>query len=134
MRFHANNLTMTDVATAAARAGVTFTISTHGSRSRRAAYEIALQGDSNRSNASNTGKAATWDQWGVFIDMLFEADDSLTIPRAYENRFQFDFRTSYRFEDGEVPTDMHGDHKFEFIAPFMFQCTKCSAVTNNSPI
>lgn len=128
MRIHGNTLTTADVRKAAEVARVTLDRFTeHGSRARVRAFDITLQGESRRHQNGGSGKAATWDQWGVFIAALFDADDTVTIPRAYVDRYQFDARTNWRFEDG-WPEDAHGDHRFEYAGIPMTQgCNKCSA-------
>lgn len=125
---------MTDIRSAADAVGADLVRnSMHGSRKRAQAFDVYLEGTSRRrpnggSSGAGSGYAATWDQWGMFLDRLFMADDTLTIPRAYEDRGDFDYRTSYRFTDGDVPEDMHGDHTFRFQGvPYCQTCLKCNA-------
>lgn len=129
MRFHGDTIKTGDIYDAAKASRVTVVrAGMHNSRSRAQAFDIGLEGESRRSTMAGTGKAATWDQWGVFIDCLFMADDTLTIPRVYVDRAQFDYRTSDRFEDGEFPVDAHGDHTFRYDHTFKHhKCTKCTA-------
>lgn len=145
MRIHSNTLTSQDVFAAAYEARATVEVLTeHGSRSRDHAFEVKLTGESRRRpNGGNYGAerdlyAATWDQWGVFLGILFDRDQSVTIPTAYVDAKTFDARTSYRFNpdgndraDGSNfwPADAHGDHTFRYAGiPFTQACTKCSAV------
>ena len=93
-----------------------------------------------RPNSGNYGAdrdvfAATWDQWGVFLQILFDADPDLTIPRAYADRDEYVYRTDARFVKigggwgNYWPADAHGDHTFRYAGiPYMQACTKCSAV------
>lgn len=130
MRIHTNTLTNSDVHRAAATARVTLDrFTSHGSRSRARAFDITLQGESSRHQNGGDGKAATWDQWGVFLSILFAADEDLTIPRIYEDVEQFDFRTMRRFDaPGVFPSDSHGDHRFEYAGvPYMQSCKHCTA-------
>lgn len=132
MRIHTDTLTNSDVRKAAATARVTLDRFTgHGSKSRARAFDITLQGESRRHQNGGDGKAATWDQWGVFLAILFAGDDNLTIPRAYEDAADFGYKTGHRFDNvGEFPADAHGDHRFEYAGvPYSQNCKKCSAVT-----
>lgn len=132
MRIHSDTLTETDFYDAGKIARVLWngsTISKHGSRTRANGWEVILRGESNRSPmGGGDGKAATWDQWGVFLGVLFDRDPSMTC-RAYEDFVAFDYVTKCRFVDrGEFPSDYHGDHVFRWNGiPRQQDCTKCSA-------
>lgn len=129
MRIHTDTLTYADMTHAAMAARVNFTtIEKHGSKSRDHAFEVILSGESRRNQNGGTEKAATWDQWGVFLAYLFEKDSSVKCW-AYADASQFAYRTVYRFEDG-WPTDAHGDHRFQYDGmPYTQKCTKCTART-----
>lgn len=136
MRIHANTLTDADVYAAARLARVELaTFTRHGSRSRDHAYEIKLTGESRRrpnGGSYDNEYAATWDQWGVFLAALFNADASIKCW-AYDGAFDFHQRTMYRFEDG-WPADAHGDHTFRYNGtPYQQECTKCSAIQRWEP-
>lgn len=134
MRIHSDTLTDADLYRAAEEARVTLVDMTRkGSRQRDHAFNVVLRGESNRApnfgNGSPMGhgkRAATWDQWGVFLAALFDLDPDMLTP-YYRNAEDFHYQTSHRFAGG-WPTDAHGDHTFEWIAPRVFGCTKCSAV------
>ena len=142
MRIHSNTLTSRDVYAAAREARATVEVLTeHGSRSRDHAFEVKLSGESRRRpNGGNYGAerdvfAATWDQWGVFLQILFDADTDLTIPRAYADRDEYIRHTNARFTKigggwtDHWPADAHGDHTFRYAGiPRTHACTKCSAV------
>lgn len=142
MRIHSDTLTSQDVYNAARVARATVEVLTqHGSRSRDHAFEVKLTGESRRRpNGGNYGAerdvfAATWDQWGVFLQILFDLDENLTIPRAYVDRDEYVYRTDARFVkigggwDNYWPADAHGDHTFRYAGiPYTQACTKCSAV------
>ena len=130
MRIHTDTLTASNVQTAATTARVTLDRFTeHKSKSRDHAFDITLQGESKRHQNGGTGKAATWDQWGVFLAVLFDMDDSLSIPRAYAHDSDFHYKTANRFAAiGHFPHDAHGDHKFEYVGtPYSQTCKKCTA-------
>jgi hypothetical protein len=144
MRIHANTLTRLQVCEAARIARVDFgRLTGHGSRKRDHAFDVTLTGESRRrpnSGAGGSGDeyAATWDQWGVFLAVLFHADDSVTTG-PYADAEAFGRATFWRFDDrsAEVdyatepvfwPVDAHGDHTFRWAGvPFQQSCTKCSA-------
>jgi hypothetical protein len=155
MRIHTDTLRHVDLWDAARLARVEMEVTKHGSKSRDHAFEVHLTGESKR-RPNRRGKggpdeyAATWDQWGVFLSVLFDADDGRTFePSApmtctyYSDRAEFDRRTGNRFnpdgndrgdETGYWPADYHGDHTFRYNGvPCQQQCTKCSAVQVWSP-
>lgn len=140
MRIHANTLTTSEIYKAARIARVEIEhLTEHGSRKRAHAFEVKLSGESRRRPNNNGAHgdvfAATWDQWGVFLACLFDADNEITIPTAYADRSDFQYRTDARFikigggwED-YWPADAHGDHTFRYAGiPYTQTCTKCSAV------
>lgn len=142
MRIHSDTLTDRDMMDAARIARVHFDryLNT-GSRSRHHGFDITLTGESRRRpNGGNRGAgddyAATWDQWGVFLAVLFDRDETM-IATYYADAAEFHYKTDCRFEpvfnDAGTPmywpNDAHGDHTFRFSGtPGAHQCTKCSAV------
>ena len=166
MRIHTDHLTESNIYNAARFARVDVVkLARHGSRSRDHAFDVKLEGESRRrpnggcSGAGYaSGYAATWDQWGVFLAILFDVDPGMFTPYD-SNRHAFRVRTDRRF-DGDIvgegvstnyhvvngraadhrvtvhrlgssywPTDAHGDHTFRFSGVARSQsCTKCSAV------
>jgi hypothetical protein len=106
MRIHANTLTRREIYDAARVARVDLdTFDDKGSRKRDHAFEILLRGESRRAPNQGTRhwsereygqKAATWDQWGVFLAILFDADPTMVTP--YDaSRAAFHKRTARRF-------------------------------------
>lgn len=129
MRIHGSHIMTGDIYAAAEVARVTLDRNTmHNSRIRGQAFDITLQGESRRHQNGGDGNAATWDQWGVFLNYLFERDTTLTIPRVYENANDFFYKTDGRFEEG-WPEDAHGDHTFRYAGtPYTQACNKCTAM------
>src|SRR6478609_11159459 len=121
MRLHADTLTASDIYNAARIARADVEVTRHNSRSRGHAFNVTLTGESRYT--TNTGsygagrdRAATWDQWGVFLSVLFDKDPTLASP-YYENRAVFDRFPANRFnpdgndrgdEAGYWPADAHG--------------------------
>lgn len=92
MRIHTDNLGHQDIAGAAAKAHVDLIkIEACGSRKRDHAFEVGLSGSSARQSQTRTdfpARAATWDEWGNFIDALFEREPTL-IAGPYDGRHDF---------------------------------------------
>jgi len=130
MRIHTDKLTTGDFYDAAKVAGVTISSnSMHNSRSRDHAFDFSLRGSSARypmGGNDGTGKSATWDEWGVFLAHLFSIDPDARVANVYEGKESFDYKTFARFDNGK-PSDMHGDHRWDYHAPFTQACGKCSA-------
>lgn len=135
MRIHTDKLTTGDFYDAARKAGVTIDRNgMHGSRSRAHAFDFILSGSSNRrQNFGGDGQAATWDEWGIFLSWLFAVDPDATVPGVYDGLGEFERKTFARFSEGDHPVDMpvhHGkNHRWEFVAPFVFACknSECAA-------
>lgn len=161
MRIHTDRLHLSDIYSAAVIARVFADVTEHGSRSRAVAFNVTLSGDSRRRVNAGTSRtidrfnrphAATWDQWGVFLAVLFEADANRHgrgMFTPYDASAEhFAARTADRFgapEDtvdpddngaGYVrrfvaygwPEDAHGDHSWQRPGrPGKRQCRHCSA-------
>lgn len=148
MRIHSDSLTNRDLIDAANIARVEFDRwLDKGSRTRDHAFDVTLFGESrrrpnDRGRSSGTDKyAATWDQWGVFLSVLYDRDNEMVVP-YYDSMADFHYKTDHRFEkrteyftpggSGVVvwwPADAHGDHNFQWSGvPGASKCTKCSAV------
>lgn len=123
MRIHSDTLTRESLGGMLADLpGVYFDhISTHGSRKRRRGLEVRLIGNSPYWNMAGTDKAATWDEWGVFMARVFDADPFALI--GGETEVAFNLRTNYRFDADGLPEDTHPRHTWGERG----KCTKCSA-------
>lgn len=107
----------------------------HGSRSRANGFEVQLRGNSNRRPNYGTSrtadrtaddKAATWDEWGIFLNRVFEADPTAT-TFYYESPDDFHFQTAERFMTLKFE-DQHKSHKWDYSGePRTFVC-KCGAI------
>ena len=114
MRIHTSTLTTADIYNAARHARVDVVdLTEHGSRSHDHAFNVKLEGESRRrpnGGASGkgyaTGYAATWDQWGVFLAILFDVDPTLVTP-YYADRQAFHRHTDGRFGAAPILDEGH---------------------------
>lgn len=144
MRIHTDTLTASDMTDAAGIARVQFSRFTdHGSRSRARSFDVLLTGESRRRpNSGDRGRsgddyAATWDQWGVFLAVLFDRDPKMVTLSYYADAEDFHRKTADRFTGSGNPfdpagwfwpADAHGDHTFRYAGtPCQSECTKCTA-------
>ena len=97
-----------------------------GSRKRRGAVELRLSGSSNYKSQGGDYKAATWDEWGIVINAIFERDCEAIVGQ-YGSLFTFDNCTQGRFDD-LTPANQHKRHKWVYFAPRQFEC-ECGAMT-----
>lgn len=138
MRIHSDLITASDIYTATRDLpGVYAEVTTHGSRSRRSAFEVRLEGNGYARNTGNAGadnyeNAATWDEWGVVIARLFDIDPDAFCGTAkypaYRNAEDFHAQTDNRFMSGEMPDDTHKRHSWEWSNGNAI-CKRCSART-----
>jgi hypothetical protein len=114
MRIHSDHLDAREVQKAATLAGVGFTrFSLHGSRSRAGAFDVILTGASPRNQNGGSDKAATWDQWGVFLSTLFAVDPKMVTP-YYADAEHFHWSTGNRYAEFNLADDHVKGHKWEF--------------------
>ncbi|AXH49818.1 hypothetical protein KNU02_gp93 [Gordonia phage Pleakley] len=138
MKLHTNTLTAADISDAARLASAAYTTddngktprpiaavgvardSRHGSRSRARAFDVILTGDATHATQSGDGRGASWDQWGLFLAVLFDRDPSLTVPGVYVDAEHFAWSTGDRYgvgRDGSpfiVGHDYHRRHRWEY--------------------
>lgn len=114
MRIH-TNLEESDIQDAAKVAGVTFDkLERKGSQSRSHAFEIKLLGDSPYAPMKGEAgeRAASWDQWGIFLNAVFEADETAACA-YYPTGDHFHFVTDGRFVSLKYGSDAyHRRHKW----------------------
>lgn len=129
MRIHTDTLTYSDIyraTNAAEMVGVSVSITAHGSRSRATAFDVTLTGTSSRRPNPGTGgrypsddHAATWDEWGMFLAALFNADPNAFAGSAahpvYANRDHFHAVTGDRFRTLTAPYQHGaGGHRWDY--------------------
>lgn len=139
MRFHTTNVSESDIYNAAKLAGVTVeTLTAHRSNSHDKAYEIKLSGNSSRNSNGNDYKAATFDQWGLFIESLYRVggNESMVVGNSYFDYYHFSWTFNNRYGNMLDGKDVEPckQHKWEFDGfsatnSYRVQhCTKCEAV------
>jgi len=145
MRLHSDIITRDDIYEATQEAGknVVFAeVTEHGSRARRRAFEVKLTGTSSR--RPNSGKhgagdlddrAATWDEWGMFLADLFGADPDMIVGTpgrpVYDGAVNFHLATVYRFMY-LTPDRQHKNHKWNNTGmSWVWECD-CGAVMDTS--
>jgi hypothetical protein len=116
MIFH-TQLDGADMWQAARKAGVDFhRLARRGSKSRARAFDLILEGSSNR--RGSWGKpggpadyqAATWDEWGIFLGELFDRDPAARCT-YYNSRDHYRWVTGGRF-DALTPAAQHANHRW----------------------
>ena len=139
MKIHTDHLTSAEVYAATKAGGMKGVYAecvTVGSRSRKRGLVVHLVGNSGRrpnpgkGGTDKGGYAATWDEWGMFLNYLFEMDpDAIaTGACAYEGRDEFLLKTDWRFTD-LTADEACKNHKWEYTGtPRENTCKKCEAV------
>ena len=140
MRLHTDKITRADLYNAARYAVVSLNeVTEHGSRTRAGSFDVYLEGSSNRQSNRREHKAATWDEWGIFMSFLYEIDPDAvwgTKSWGYSDVEDFNRKTQDRFTKG-IPYDLHTQHKWVydytrsrgFSGEVYHNCTGCSAST-----
>lgn len=123
---------------AAGMRGVDAEVTVHGSRSRAQSFNVSLTGNSTRwTNSGQSGSghehAATWDEWGMFIQALYEIDPKALIGQ-YGTYETFAKCTFGRFEALTSPYAC-AEHKWR-PAPgeHVTECKWCGARFDYMPI
>jgi hypothetical protein len=134
MRFHTSELTPLFIRKAATQAGVTFTrFEKRGSRSRDDAYDIILSGSSGRRQNGGEDEAASWDQWGIFLNALYIVDPDMIAGQNYECADHFHWVTGDRYHELTLAQqcrshDWNYDGSVATGAYMVHSCSKCGAI------
>lgn len=122
MRIHSDVLATPEFRQAAYLAGVDLIeFDESGSRSRARAFKFSLSGSSPYQRgfgASKNGEhAATWDEWGIFLAVLFGFDPNAHCGKnSYLSAEHFHWVTGNRFETLSVD-DQHKSHIWGYGQP-----------------
>lgn len=129
MKIHYDTLTHDDIVNAANIAGVGIEREKYtGSQTHKGKVDIVLSGNSRYSGQWGTTdfKTATWDEWGIFLYHLYQADHDI-IAGPYTSEYLFHVITCDRFKMiAGNETQVHNHHKWTYAAPCEFEC-KCGA-------
>ena len=116
MKVHSDVLTEGGIRESVYAAGMTgveiVSLSVGGSRKRKNRFEVKLSGNSPYRTADGNHKAATWDEWGMFIEQLFCLDED-AIVGDYKDYATFQMVTEARFST-LYAGDQHLRHKWEY--------------------
>lgn len=115
----------------------------HGSQSRARAFDFLLSGNGRTGeqygNSGNYGatqyKAATWDEWGIFLNHLFDVDPDARVAKVYEGAEHFHWVTGDRYRT-LTPADQHVRHNWlsgdaggrSATGSYHVQSCKCGAI------
>ena len=119
MKIHSDILTDGDVYLATnshGMKGVYADVSTVGSRQAKRGLLVKITGTSNRNQNPGTSrnrdveKAATFDEWGMVIDYLYNIDPNAVIGQ-YQSKGHFEACTFERYASLTQPY-AHGNHKW----------------------
>jgi hypothetical protein len=136
VRIYTSQLTRQDLFDALPK-GVYIDWSVHGSRKRARCFNVALSTDHNH-RRPNPGHgfarelignyAATWDEWGLFLAVLF-AKDPEAIAGVIASADDFAWKTGGHYGDGSADIAYCPNHKWDYVEPGLRTCAKgCGAV------
>lgn len=119
MFIHTNSITRDQIVSAAKYSEVTLQECTEqGSRSHARKFKFYVSGHGvtgGQWGSLPAGvKSATWDEWGIVLNYLFNVDPQATCGRGnYADREHFHWRTGNRFKTLQ-PWDQHLRHRWEY--------------------
>jgi hypothetical protein len=133
MMIHTNLDRAVLIATARHIAGVRFErLDESGSRTHARKFDVILSGSSGRRAGWGADhEAATWDEWGIFLNAIFALDPDARAAGYYEAREQFRWATGHRF-DTLTPADQHRRHRWIVGVPYQQTCA-CGAIKRWDP-
>lgn len=125
MRIHTSTC-INNFRDAARYAGVTFErLEHHGSRSDLQAFDVILSGSGRNHPWGRDYQAATWDEWGMFLSVVFAYDSTARAGDAYQGRADFHDKTSNRFWS-LTPSEQHRNHRWS-RGGYRYQSCECGA-------
>jgi len=133
MQIHTDHLTSSDLYDAARTAGSwLFRQNEKGSRTRARKFDVIVSGSSTRQMNFGLGEqAATWDEWGIFLNVLYQRDP-LAHSYAYAGLEHFRRLTHWRFDNLKL-ADQCPNHNWKFVQACMHDCVKCGATRTWEP-
>jgi hypothetical protein len=132
MKIH-TSLTRDDVLTAGQLAGVRFErLKESGSRTHPRKFDLILSGSGTHGGQfGGDYQTATWDEWGIFLNLIFNADPEARAGEYYADRGDFRWKTSRRF-DTLTPAEQHRRHRWVRGEDYSQGCA-CGAVRRWDP-
>ena len=130
MKVHTDILTEQDFHKATSAGGMVGVavkkLEAKGSRSRKRSFDVTLSG-----THKGPSYAATWDEWGIFINALFVADPD-AIVGMYPSYEAFRDVTYCRFDNATqlLTRCTKRNHKWEAAGGEINQCKWCGAQFN----
>lgn len=137
MFLHTDTLTMSDFYDAKRAAHVDFLngCEEKGSRTRKVRFKFRLGGYTSHRYANSgrwgaqtwDGNAATWDEWGIFLNVLFQRDpEAHGGPTSYLGLEGFRHQTGGRF-DTLAHANQHPNHNWSWDHPTNVSHCACGA-------
>lgn len=139
MRIHTNHLTFEDMYAATRTRGMELraVVELRGSKSRKYAYDVFLSGSGRQSKAIalDGDPAATWDEWGLYLEYLFYIDPDMIAGAyrgknpKYTSKDLFEITTMERFKNLRW-NDSHKRHRWALDHDTRIHHCKCGASAN----
>lgn len=137
MKMWSDTLTTDDLYSAASKAGVYLHTaqSLRRPRNRARGWTVFIEGASPYRSQATGGRAATWDQWGEWMDILFRIDPDARIGQ-YHGRGDFYAQTGKMVAANEAYALTVGRERSGYSGPWL-RCddcgkTLCEQDTNSS--
>jgi len=132
MRIHSDKIETADVRNALPKGVMIAALSRHKSRTRDHGIEIRLYGTSSYRTQDGSGQAATWDEWGILLAVLFELDPKM-VAAGYPSADEYHWITGDRFRTLRVE-DQHRRHSWEYTGKaatgsYVVHTCTCGAIT-----
>lgn len=122
MRIHTDHLTFQDLWSAAPYPARVEELDRKKSRKRDHAFEVKLSGSSPYAAQGGQWKAARWDEWGIFLATLFDAEPTM-IAGQYDGRDDFIDQTTDVARRGRAYA-REGQKGRDYLAPWLTKCLK----------
>ena len=135
MKIHSDTLTGREIMDATKARGMRGVrvdkLDTKGSRQRARRWDVTLEGNSAFRQNFGENQAATWDEWGIFIEALFQLDPDAVIGQ-YASFNDFRRTTGARFSTLWWE-DSHKRHTWKSEGNYTSSC-KCGATQDWSSL
>lgn len=115
MRIHSDIITQAQLLDALPATTYIDRLSKHRSQKRGHAFEVNLAGSGKVGGqwGQLDGKAATWDEWGMFLAALYTIDPNMHTPAYPSGADEFHWATGNRFAT-LTPDEQHKQHRWNW--------------------